>query len=243
MNHAKPVQGRKAAGVRIGFMLQSIAANIWLVRYPLRMLGADLRRNVTVIRLGSGDLVIHSTAPFTAEDVAAISTLGKPKWLVDAMLRHDTFAKEGREAFPNASYLAPAGFAEDEEFPVGELLPPPPEWGSELEALAVEGVPSYGECVFFHAPSRTLIVADLVFNFGADEPVWAELMLKLAVSGDHHPGMSRPFRTAIKDEEAFRRSMDAMFAWDFDRVIVGHGDVIESGGKEKVAGMLRRVGL
>jgi hypothetical protein len=224
-------------------MIQPIATNVWLLRYPLPKLGADLRRNVTVIRLSSGALVIHSTGPFAAEDVAAISALGSPKWLVDAMLAHDTFAREGREAFPNASYLAPPGFAMDEEFPVGELLPPPPEWGAELQVLEVEGVPSYGEYVFFHAGSRTLIVADLVFNFGSDEPVWTELMLKLAVTGDHHPGMSRPFKSAIEDEDAFRSSMDAMFAWDFDRVIVGHGDVIETGGKEKVTAMLRGAGL
>jgi hypothetical protein len=224
-------------------MLQPIAENIWLLRYPLPKLGADLRRNVTVIRLNSGDLVVHSTAPFTAEDVAAISALGSPKWLVDAMLAHDTYVREGREAFPNASYLAPPGFATDEEFPIGVLLPPPPEWGEELQVMEVEGVPSYEEYVFFHAASRTLIVADLVFNFGDDEPVWTELMLKLAVGGEHHPGMSRPFKAAIEDEEAFRRSMDAMFAWDFDRVIVGHGDVIATGGKEKVAAMLRAAEL
>ncbi len=55
---------------------------------------------VTLIRLRSGKLVIHSTAPFTPEDVAAIRALGEPGWLLDGILRHDTFANEGREAFP-----------------------------------------------------------------------------------------------------------------------------------------------
>jgi hypothetical protein len=223
--------------------MQSIAPNLWFHRYPLPMLGADIRRNVTVIRLSSGDLVIHSTAPFTAEDVAAISALGSPKWIVDAMLRHDTFAKEGRDAFPNASYLAPAGFAADEDFPIGDLMPPPPEWGAELQVMEVEGVPTFKEYVFFHAASRTLIVADLVFNFGSDESMWTEFLLKMAIGGEHHPGMSRPFRAAIEDETSFRNSMNKMFEWDFDRVIVGHGDIIETGGKEKAAAMLQAAGL
>ena len=114
-------------------------------------------------------------------------------------------------------------------------------WASELKVLRIEGVPSYGEHVFFHVPTRTLIVADLMFNFGPDEPVWTELMLKVAVGGQHHPGVSRPFKMAIKDEAAFRESVGKMLAWDFDRVIVGHGDVIESGGKEKVSAALAPV--
>jgi hypothetical protein len=219
-------------------MLTPLAENLWLLPYPLHKLGADLRRNVSIIRLGSGELVIHSTGPFSSEDVAAISALGRPGWLVDAMVAHDTFAKEGRAAFPGVPYLAPAGFSEVAEVETTLILPAPAAWATELKVLRIEGVPSYQEHVFFHAPSRTLIVADLVFNFGPDEPIWTELMLKVAVSGDHHPGMSRPFKMAIKDEPAFQDSVARMMAWDFDRVIVGHGDVIESGGKEKVAAAL-----
>ena len=53
-----------------------LAENLWLLAYPLKMLGADLRRNVTLIRLRSGKMVIHSTAPFSQDDVAAIRALG-----------------------------------------------------------------------------------------------------------------------------------------------------------------------
>lgn len=220
----------------------SLAPNLWLLTYPLPKLGADLRRNVAVIRLASGDLVIHSTAPFSPADTAAISALGKPAWLVDAMLLHDTFAKEGRAAFPGIPYLAPAGFSEIAEVPAASLLPAPAAWASELRVQKIEGVPGYDEHVFFHVPSRTLIVADLVFNFGPDEPVWTEIMLKVAVTGDHHPGMSRPFKAAIKDTAAFQNSVEKVLAWDFDCVIVGHGDVIESGGKGKVSAALAVVG-
>ena len=81
-----------------------LAENLWLLAYPLKMLGADLRRNVTLIRLRSGKVVIHSSAPFSAEDVAAIRALGEPGWLLDGILRHDTFAQEGRAAFPGIPY-------------------------------------------------------------------------------------------------------------------------------------------
>ncbi len=224
--------------------MRKLDENLWLLTYPLKLLGADLRRNCSVIRLGSGELVLHTTGPFTADDVAAIRALGRPTWLVDAMLRHDTFSAEGRAAFPEAkAFLAPPGFSDEVNFSTEPIVPAPAAWSGELEALEVAGVPSMRETVFFHRPSRTLIVCDLVFNFGKDEPVWTEVLLWAVIGSEHHPGMSRPFKLAIKDEAAFRASMDTMLGWDFDRVIVGHGDVIESGGKAKITAMLRQAEL
>ena len=225
--------------------MRKLDENLWLLTYPLKLLGADLRRNCCVIRLRSGEFVIHSMGPFTPEDVAAIEAVGQPGWLVEAMMRHDTFSKCGREAFPEIPFLAPPGFEESGEidFPTQPILPTPATWGDELVALEIEGVPSMRETLFFHRPSRTLIVCDLVFNFGKDEPVWTEVLLWAAVGGEHHPGMSRAFKLAIKDEARFKDSMAATMAWDFDRVVVGHGDVIESGGKEKIGAMLRGAGF
>ena len=211
--------------------MTNLAENLWLLRYPLKMLGADLHRNVTVIRLSSGDLVIHSTGPFALEDAAHISSLGKPRWMLDAMLRHDTFAKRGKEVFPDAAYLAPEGFSKTAGVPTGPLLPPPPEWAGEIEVLRVDGVPGMEEHAVFHRPSRTLIVADLLFNFGADAPAWTRLLMLVAVGKKHDPGMARSVRMTVKDDAALRRSLAAIGAWDFDRIIVGHGDVVEAGGK------------
>ena len=91
----------------------------------------------------SGELVIHSTGPFTPGDVAAILRLGKPGWLLDAMLRHDTFAKQGREAFPRIPFLAPEGFTEVVDFPTELLIPAPAAWGDELKVLRLEGIPEH----------------------------------------------------------------------------------------------------
>ena len=72
---------------------------------------------------------------------------------------------------------------------------------------------------------------------------WAKTLLIAGVGWKHNPGMSRPFKMAIKDRAAFQGSMETMLRWDFDRVIVGHGNMIESGGKEKVTRMLRAAGF
>jgi hypothetical protein len=223
--------------------MKELAENIWVLPYSLRLLGADLRRMVTVVRLRSGELIIHSTGPFTPGDVAAILRLGNPGWLLDVMLRHDTFAKHAHKAFPNIPFLAPEGFSEVVGFSTEPLIPAPAAWGDELEVLRLEGIPSMREHLVFHRPSRTLIVADLLFNFGPDSSAWTRLLVLCAVGPRHHPGMSRPFRVAVKDKAAFQRSVEGLTKWDFDRIIVGHGVIIATDGKRKLAGALKEAGF
>ena len=214
--------------------MNQIAENLWTLHYKLPLLGEYLGRNVTIIRLSSGDLVIHSTGPFTPEDVAAIKALGRPAYLVEAYSAHDTFAKEGREAFPDIPYLAPEGFAEAAEVTAETLHLAPEAWAGELDALELAGKPKAREFVFCHRPSRTLIVADLVFNVEDDAPTGAKVASVLAVGLHHNPGVPRPEKSSVEDMDAFTGSLDTMMGWDFDRVITGHGEVIETGGKARL---------
>lgn len=226
--------------------MRNIADGFWLLQYPLPILGEYLGRNVSVIRLRSGELVIHSTAPFSPADVAAISALGRPIYLVEAITLHDTFAKEGRTAFPAAAYYAPPGFSETVGFPTEFLSQPPAAWAGELDVLELAGKSSKAlEYVFLHRPSHTLIVADLVFNVTEDAPLGARLFATAGVVGgaSHDTGMPRAEKFLVGDHDRFHRSVETLLAWDFDRVVVGHGEVIESGGKVRLSEALRDAGF
>ena len=222
--------------------MRTIAENLWLLRYPLNLLGAQVGRTVTVMRLRSGELVVHSTAPFTSADVAAIRALGTPTWLVDVSLFHDTFAAAGQAAFPEAAYAAPEGFPVTGGNP--QLLREPPlAWKGELEVAPIDGMPGAREYVFFHRPSRSLIVADLVFNFGADASAWTRWVFRWIGGIRQYPGVSRYFRSQIRDRAAFGRAIGRILRWDFDRLIVGHGGVIETGAKPILTAALSEHGF
>ncbi len=223
--------------------MKPIAENLWTLHYKLPLLGEYLGRNVTVIRLSSGDLVIHSTGPFTPEVVAAIKAVGRPAYLVEAYLAHDTFAKEGRAAFPDIPYLAPEGFSEAVGFPTETLHLAPEAWAGELEALELAGKTKAREFVFFHRPSRTLIVTDLVFNVEDDAPLGVKVASLPLVGFQHSPGVPRPEKMQVEDEDAFGGSLDTMMSWDFDRVIVGHGEPIETGGKARLLEAFKAAGF
>ena len=104
--------------------------------------------------------------------------------------------------------------------------------------------PEFGEIVTLHRPTRTLIVADLIINFGGEQSLWAKFLLRIAaVGGKHDPGMTVPFKKAIRDEAAFVASLKTILSWDFDRIVVGHGTPIPAGGKNILRATIRNAGM
>jgi hypothetical protein len=56
------------------------------------------------------------------------------------------------------------------------------------------------------------------------------LMTLLRSYGRFGPSKLDPL--LIRDRAAARASLERILAWDFDRVIVAHGEILESGGRE-----------
>jgi hypothetical protein len=99
-----------------------------------------------------------------------------------------------------------------------------------IDQHLVRGMPRLNEVVFLHRPSRSLIIADLAFNFGPDAHWAVKLLFRLGGTwGRFTP--SRLERCLMKDRAAVRASIQRILEWDFDRIIVGHGPNIETGGK------------
>src|SRR6188472_3059865 len=88
-----------SAGAKAAIWRQ-INDDVVVMSFPWNVFRIDFARNVTLLRLRDGRVVIHSSAPFTNEDIAAIREFGQPAWLVDATLLHDTFATKGVPPFP-----------------------------------------------------------------------------------------------------------------------------------------------
>lgn len=224
-------------------MLEKIAPNLFIQRHPLRMLGCQMGRVVTLIRLASGKVLIHSTGPFTQAHIDEIRQLGQPEWMIDATCFHDTFAKEGRAAFPDAAYLVPPGFKGADALHASPLSTTPEAWSDEIQVIAIEGMPKINEFAFFHRPSKTLIVADLIFNLPPEVGRWTQMFLRATGGIREFPGMSRLFRFFIKDRQAFLASMREIEQLDFERIVVAHGDPITDQAKAKFLNLLGKHGL
>jgi hypothetical protein len=199
-----------------------LADDVALLQFPFRAFGIDFARNVTLLRLRDGRLVIHSTAPFAPADIEAITDFGAPGWLVEATVLHDTFAKAGREAFPAIPYLAPSGFAKVARLTTTTLSPKPAEWKDEIDVLEIDGLHWPNEHAFYHRASGTLVLADLLFHFPPRTRGWARFFIRQIMRLPRLVGISVFFRFMIRDREAFARSMRTMLEWDFKRIVVAH---------------------
>ena len=214
--------------------LRERADGIWTIDGGLRLIGMEFGTRTTAIRLREGGLLLHSPGPLDLTDRAALEKEGPVRALIAPNALHHLYLAENAAAFPEAGIWVAPGVREKRADVEGmvELGDTAPEvWAGDLEQLAVQGVPSFREVVFFHAASRTLLLTDLAFNFRHCDQLRMRLFMRINGAYGRF-GPSRLMRSMIKDKGALRGSLDRILAWDFDRVIVTHGEVLERAGRE-----------
>jgi hypothetical protein len=213
--------------------LQRRGEGLWTADDPsFRVAGvAPVGTRMTVVRMRDGRLVLISPIRLDAGLRDEIGRLGTVAFIVAPSLVHHLFAAAAKTAFPGAKLLAVPGLQEKmPQIPFDGLVTDPKlaDWREELQSLPVEGFPFLGEFAFFHPQSRTLILTDLCFNI-EHAPWWAVPLFRLNGMWRRF-GPSRIFRRIIRDRRALRNSIEQILRWDFDRVIVTHGEVLETGG-------------
>lgn len=211
-------------------MLRPLADSLWVVDMDHRVFGFRVGARMTVARTGDG-LALVSPVRLSDEDVAAIRAAGEVKWIIAPNKVHHRFIPDARRLFPGARVLAAPGLrAKKPELPWdGELFSDAGALPVELQPFRVAGMPALEEVALLHRPSSTLILTDLFFNLSTDH--WmTRLYLKLA-NAHAKPAQTSLLRKMVKDRAALRASAAALGELDFDRVIIAHGDVIETGGK------------
>jgi hypothetical protein len=219
---------------RGGQMLRSLTEALHVVDVPFRVGGLELGGRMTVIRLPTGGLWIHSPVRLDAETRAAVEGLGPVSFLVAPNVMHYLFLKDWVAAYPTARVVAPAGLRRKQpELRIDVELTDTPDTGyAEVMAQQrVSGIPKVEECAFLHRPTRTLLLTDLAFHI-RQSPSWLTRTY-LRLSGTY--GKLAPsllLKSLVKDKAALRTSLEAVLAWDFERVVVCHGEVLEHGGRE-----------
>jgi hypothetical protein len=216
-------------------MLKALAENVWILNQPLRLLGfLPLGARMTVVRLADGGLWLHSPVKLGDAEREEVAALGPVRYVIAPNRFHHLFVAQARAAFPQARFLAARGLAKKrKDFAFDGQLgnDPEPGYAADLSQHIIGGMPVLNETVFLHRSSRTLIASDLLFNAGAPKSLWAKAYLKL-MGTYGGPAQSRMVKLAVLDKVAAYHTVRRVLEWDFDRVVMAHGKVIESGGKE-----------
>jgi hypothetical protein len=212
-------------------MLERLDEGLWTAQAPFAPSGIQVGARTTLVR-SDGGLVAISPLPWSDALGREIAELGPVRALVAPNKHHHLFLEDWVRAFPAAKLLGPPGLAEkrrDLRFDAALGSDAARAFTDGIEHHLVAGAPFVNEVAFLHRASGTLVVTDLAMCIRG--PVNLRTRAFLAY-GRCHGRLRTPVsvRACVRDRRALRASVDRLLAWDFERVVVAHGEVLERGG-------------
>jgi hypothetical protein len=212
-------------------MLTEIAPELWTAEDMVGLPGwVKLPVRMTLARLPRGGLVVHSPLALTEDRLRAVARIDKVEYVLAPNCLHHRFAGEWLRRFAGAKlYGAPGLRKKRKDLRFAGVLGQGGEapWSAVLDQVLIEGAPGLNETVFLHRPSRTLLVSDLLFNVRDPANFMTKMVLNM-MGTRGRLAMSRAWRRYTKDREKLRASLEKVLAWDFNRILPGHGAVFES---------------
>jgi hypothetical protein len=214
--------------------LREFAPGVHLVESTVRFYGVRLQTRMTVATLSGSRLFVHSPVALDASTRRDLDRLGDVAFIVSPNKIHHLSIGDYVDAYPKARVFASPGLPErrpDLTFDgvLGDR--PDPAWAAELDQAEMRGNVFFSEIVFLHRASGTLLVADLVENFDRHtaSPLGRTLARIFGVGSE--PVASPEHRLYTSDADAAAESLERILSWDFERIILSHGTLIESGGR------------
>jgi hypothetical protein len=223
-------------------MLRAIDQDLWIAEQPLRYLGLSVGTRMTVIRLPTQDLVVISPIQVDSATVSQIAEFGTVRHIIAPNRYHYLFASDFKKLYPNAIFWAAPGLEiKKPDLAIDQAIDRDPKslWdGLEyvyfdgFRTISLTGFDSLNECVFFHPASHTLILTDTAFHFDESFPALTQFAARV-IGGYKNLSPSILEKIATTEKEKVRISVEKVLDWDFERVIVAHGSIIEQNGKEQ----------
>jgi hypothetical protein len=225
--------------------LQQLAPDLWIANQPLRFMGLSVGTRMTVMRLGEGRLVVISPIALTPELATQLDCLGSVAYQIAPNRYHHLFAQAFQQQYPQAQFWGAIGLQEKRpDLKIEQVITA--EAGEiETEILYRQfsgiNVPSttfsglgkpdpINEVVFYHKSSRTLIITDIAFHFD-EMNAWETRLAGKLIGGYKALQPTLLEKWSLTDRTLVERSIRAVLEWDFDRVIMAHGSIIETNGK------------
>jgi hypothetical protein len=218
--------------------IEKLTENLWRVEGALP--GMSLRRQMIVVRLGDGRLVVHNAMALEESAMNEIEAWGTPAFLLVPNGWHRLDGVVFKRRYPNAKVLTPKGSRKKAEECLaveGAYEDFPADPAVRLETLhgvkEIEGV-----MLVRSNDGTTVVLNDAMFNLSSkprDAMGWLFATVMNMAPG---PRVSRLFKMlGVKDGKALRADFERFAAMgDLQRVVVAHGDVAT--GKE-AANVLR----
>jgi hypothetical protein len=212
-----------------------LAPNLWELRGTW---SNAFGRRMTVVRLESGAVFVHNAMELEPAELDWLEGLGGVRAIIAPNKFHSSDAPWMAKQFPQAALFVPATllkrFAAQGLTASDVATSFPRDVESELACFPMEGT-RIAECAFVHRPSRTLLLCDLAMNMeDVFTGIQGAFMQWNKVGGRF--GVTRLTKLVFSSDrralvDSYRRLLDQ----DFNRVVVNHGAVLPTGGKDLLA--------
>ncbi len=217
-------------------MTEFMPDQIWLLDYPVKYAGCRFNARMSIVRLANGTLMLHSPCDMDDATAKAISKLGPVSCIVAPGNFHYLYVAKAQSRFPAArTYLCPGVERKVPTLRFDELLGScaPPDWSDTIDQVLIRGSRFMWEVAMLHKPSRTLLLVDAI-EFLTDRTANVNWQVKawFKLFGMwNKPRPAPEYRMGWKDKVAARSSLEEILEWDFDRIVIAHGDNITENAK------------
>jgi hypothetical protein len=207
--------------------LNRIDDDIWTAEGPtVSFFGVPYPTRMVLVRLPEG---LWAWSPVALDDAlkAEVDALGPVRWLVEPNKIHHLFLGPWLAAFPEARAYAPPGLAARKpEIPfAGELGDTPePEWAEWIDQVVLRGSPVLEEVIFFHRPSASCIIGDLIQRHDPEAyEGWLRWLMEADDLVGEHGSTPREWRATFLRREPARAAAERARAWKPRRLLIAHG--------------------
>lgn len=207
--------------------MRHIGKDLWVAETKFKLFGIDFGNRMTIIRLSTGKLLLHSPVKISDGLLSSIRELGEVEFIVTPNNFHGLFVEEWRKEFPGAKYFTAREVTKSDGSIFSLDSIGSKALRSDLEIIRIEGVARLNEYAFIHKASNSLILTDLAFNIGANVSLCSKVFFRLNGVFDKF-GPSRLMKTMITDPVALSTTIEEILSFEIRRIIVSHGNILES---------------
>jgi hypothetical protein len=211
-------------------------------------MGLAIPVRMTVVRLKSGDLWLHSPTRYDEGLDSELHRIGTIRHLVAPNVAHWSFLKDWQARYPDVVTWAALGLRQRSQVKKSrvaldhDLGPYAPEaWALDIEQAVVPGGFGVNEVAFFHRSTSTLVLTDLIQNF---EPEKISPLVRplVRLAGAIAPNGKAPvhLRFAInRKRDIAAAAARKLVGWAPERVIFAHGRWFDRDGATQLRRALR----
>lgn len=209
-------------------MLEEFGPSLYVAEGPtVSFYGFPYPTRMAVARLTDGSTWVWSPVALTEKLVDEVEAIGPVRHIVSPNKIHHLFLGQWAKRWPDARLYAPPGLAQRKpeiRFDAELTGEPDPAWAEEIDQVIFHGSVAMEEVVFFHRPSSTAIVCDLIQRHDEnDAKGWKGKLMQLDSLVGEKGSTPREWRASFLRRGPARAARKTLLDWKPERLLIAHG--------------------